>query len=126
MAKILIVDDSAFMRGSLKYIVENDGHHVVGMASNGEEAIERYKELKPDVVTLDILMQGMDGIQALKGLMEYDNKAAVIMVTSLTQKEVERQVQELGVSGFIKKPFNPQEITDEIRRVLVGRPARTA
>lgn len=126
MAKILIVDDSAFMRGSLKYIVENDGHHVVGMASNGEEAIERYKELKPDVVTLDILMQGMDGIQALKGLMEYDNKAAVIMVTSLTQKEVERQVQELGVSGFIKKPFNPQEITDEIRRVLVGRPQRTA
>ena len=121
MAKILIVDDSAFMRGSLKYIVENDGHLVVGMASNGEEAIERYKELKPDIVTLDILMQGMDGIQALKGLMEYDKRASVIMVTSLTQKEVERQVQELGVSGFIKKPFNPQEITDEIRRVLVGK-----
>lgn len=118
MAKILIVDDSAFMRGSLKFIVEEDGHLVIGMAANGKEAVERYRQLKPDVVTLDIVMQEMDGLSALKAIKQEDPKASIIMVTSLNQNEVTKQAQELGVAGFITKPFNPQDIKTEVKRVL--------
>jgi len=118
MATILIVDDAAFMRGSLKYIIEGAGHTVVGMAKDGQEALKLTRELKPDIVTLDILMSGMDGLSALEAIMKESPEAKVIMVTALGQEEKQEEAFKLGASGYIRKPFKQTEIVDEIRRVL--------
>jgi two-component system chemotaxis response regulator CheY len=120
MTTVLIVDDASFMRGSLKYIVENAGHEVVGAAKDGQEALKLYRKLRPDVVTLDILMGGTDGLTALKAIMAEDPAAKVIMVTALGQEEKQEEARRLGASGYIRKPFKQTEIVDEIERVLVN------
>ena len=120
MATILVVDDASFMRGSLKFIVENAGHEVVGMAENGKEALKLYRELRPEVVTLDILMRGTDGLTALEAIMKEDPEAKVIMVTALGQEEKQEEARRLGAYGYIRKPFKQTEIVDEIERVLSG------
>lgn len=118
MATILIVDDAAFMRGSLKFITENAGHQVVGMARDGGEALNLYRQCKPDVVTLDILMTGQDGLSALQTIRDEDPAARVIMVTALGQEEKEQEARKLGAVGYIRKPFKQSEITDTIASVL--------
>ena len=118
MAKILVVDDASFMRGSLKYIVEREGHSVVGMAKDGEEAFKLYKDLKPDIVTMDILMKGIDGITALKNIKNFDKKAKVVMVTAMGLEEKENEAKDLGASGYIRKPFKQIEIVDIINKAL--------
>ena len=118
MARILIADNASFMRSCLKYIVENAGHEVVGMAKGGQEAVDLYKQSKPDVVTLDILMEGMDGIGALGAIMQQDPKARVLMVTALGQDQVQEEARKLGASGYIRKPFKPDDIVQELNRVL--------
>ena len=120
MATIMIVDDASFMRGSLKYIVEGAGHNVVGTAKDGQEALKLYRKLKPDIVTLDILMSGMDGLSALKAIKKEDPGARVIMVTALGQEEKQKEAYKLGASGYIRKPFKQTEIIDEIKWVLGG------
>jgi len=120
MAKILITDDAAFMRGSLKYIVEGAGHSVVGTAKDGKEALRLCGKLKPDIVTLDILMDGMDGLTALKAIMKENPGAKVVMVTALGQEEKQEEAFKLGASGYIRKPFKQTEIVDEIRKVLAS------
>jgi len=120
MATILVVDDASFMRGSLKFITENAGHEVVGMAKDGKEALALYRKLKPDVVTLDILMRGTDGLAALEAIMTEHPGAKVIMVTALGQEEKQEQARKLGASGYIRKPFKQTEIVDEIERVLAN------
>ena len=120
MATILIVDDAAFMRGSLKYIVESAGHSVVGMAKDGQEALRLCRKLKPDIVTLDILMRGMDGLSALEAIKKENSGTKVIMVSALGQEEKQREAYELGALGYIRKPFKQTEIVDEIRRVLAS------
>jgi two-component system, chemotaxis family, chemotaxis protein CheY len=118
MAKIMIVDDAAFMRNSLKFIVEKYGHSVVGTASGGREAIDLYKKLKPDLVTLDILMKDLDGISALKLLLKQDPQAKVIMVTAMGQETKQEEAKKSGASGYIRKPFKPEDIGTEIVRIL--------
>ena len=118
MAKMLIVDDASFMRSSLKYIVENGGHKVVGMAKDGQEALKLYRKSKPDVVTLDILMTGMDGFAALKAIMKEEPKAKVIMVTAIGNEDKQEEARKLGAAGYIRKPFKQTDIVDEIKRVL--------
>lgn len=118
MAKMLIVDDASFMRSSLKYIVENGGHTVTGVAKDGQEALELYRKSRPDVVTLDILMAGMDGFDALKAIMKEDPKAKVIMVTAIGNEDKQEEARKLGASGYIRKPFKQTDIVDEIKRVL--------
>jgi len=118
MAKILVVDDASFMRGSLKYIVEDAGYEVTGMAKDGEEALKLYKELKPDLVTLDILMRGQDGLWALKAIKKEHSGAKIIMVTALGQEEMQEEARKLGAMGYIRKPFKQKEIVGEIERVL--------
>jgi two-component system chemotaxis response regulator CheY len=118
MATVLIVDDAAFMRGSLKYIIENAGHEVVGMAKDGSEALEKYDILHPDLLTLDILMEGMNGMDTLKAIMKKDKGAKVIMVTALGQEEMQVEARGFGACGYIRKPFKQTEIIDEIERVL--------
>ena len=118
MATIMIVDDSSFMRGTLKYIVENAHHKVIGTAKEGKEALELYTKFKPDLLLMDILMEGMDGIAALKAIRKQDKKAKVIMVTALGQEQKQNEAKKLGASGYIRKPFKQEEITNEINRVL--------
>jgi two-component system chemotaxis response regulator CheY len=118
MANILVVDDASFMRGSLKYIVENGGHKVVGMAKDGEEALKMFRQFKPDIVTLDILMKGMDGITALKKIKELDPKAKVIMVSALGTEEKKEESASLGAQGYIRKPFKQVEIMAELEKVI--------
>ena len=120
MATVLVVDDASFMRGSLKFIVENAGHEVVGMAKDGKEALELYRKLRPEVVTLDILMRGTDGLTALEAIMTEDPTAKVIMVTALGQEEKQEEARQLGACGYIRKPFKQTEIVDEIERVLTS------
>lgn len=114
----MIVDDAAFMRGSLKYIVETNGHEVVGMGKNGDEAISLYNEKKPDLVTLDILMEGIDGLEVLKKIKKINPEAKVIMVTALGQEEKQEEARKTGASGYIKKPFSEEQIAKEIDKVL--------
>lgn len=118
MARILIVDDASFMRGSLKHIAETAGHEVVGMAKNGVQALELYKELTPDLVTLDVLMPVADGLGTLKAIIAEDSKAKVIMITALGMEEKKEEARKLGASGYIRKPFTLDEIAEEITRVL--------
>ena len=120
MARVVIVDDALFMRGSLEFIIRNAGHEVVGMGKDGAEAVQLYKNFKPDIMTLDILMKGMDGLSALKAIKEYDPNAKVVMVTALGQETKEQEAGRLGASGYIRKPFKQQSIVDEMSRVLKG------
>ncbi len=106
------------MRGSLKYIVETAGHSVVGMAKDGEEAIDMYKKLKPDIVTLDILMKGMDGITALKKIKVLDPKAKCIMVSALGTEDKKEEAGSIGASGYIRKPFKQKDIMTEIDKAM--------
>jgi len=108
------------MRGSLKFIVENAGHEVLGMAKDGKEALELYRKLRPDVVTLDILMRGTDGLAALEAIVTKDPGAKVIMVTALGQEEKQEEARRLGACGYIRKPFKQTEIVDEIERILAN------
>jgi two-component system chemotaxis response regulator CheY len=118
MATILIVDDASFMRNSLKYIVESAGHTVIGMAKEGQQAVDLYKKNKPDVVTLDFLMTGMDGFSALKAIKKENPKANVIMVTAVGNAEKQEEARRNGVAGYIRKPFKPTDIVSEIDRVI--------
>jgi two-component system, chemotaxis family, chemotaxis protein CheY len=118
MARILIADNASFMRSCLKYIAENAGHEVAGMAKSGQEAVELYSRIKPDLVTLDILMEGTDGIMALREIMKADPAARVIMVSALGQDEMQEEAHRIGARGYIRKPFKPEAISQELKRVL--------
>ena len=118
MATVLVVDDASFMRNSLKYIIENAGHTVIGTAKDGVEAIKEYRKHKPDVVTLDVLMTGVDGFAALKSIIKEDPDAKVIMVTAIGNEDKQEKARRMGALGYIRKPFKQTEIVDEIRRVM--------
>ncbi|AEC52048.1 chemotaxis response regulator [Pyrococcus sp. NA2] len=118
MARILIVDDAAFMRMLLKKILTQAGHEVVGEASNGREAVEKYKQLKPDLVTMDIVMPEMDGITAVKEIMKIDPNAKIIMITAVGQEAKVMEALKSGAKGYIVKPFQAQKVIEEVNRVL--------
>ena len=111
MKRILIVDDAAFMRMSLRKIMEESGDfEVVGEAENGRVALEKYKELRPDIVTLDITMPEMDGLTALKELIKIDHNATVIIVSAMGQESYVRESVMAGAKNFIVKPFNKDHV----------------
>lgn len=110
MAKVLVVDDSRTSRHVLKMILEKNGHEIVGEAENGQEGYEKYMELKPDFVTLDITMPVLDGLAALDKIMTFDSNANVIMVTAAGQKEKMINAIRLGATEFIQKPYDPKQI----------------
>lgn len=118
MAKILIVDDSKTSRKILRGILEGAGHSVIGEGSNGEEGFLKYKELHPDVVTLDITMPTMDGIEALQLLKKEDENAKVIMITALGQKEKMIQAIKYGASEFITKPFEDDDVINAVQKAM--------
>lgn len=118
MAKILIVDDSKTSRRFLKNMLEEAGHQIVGEAVNGQEGIDKYKQLKPDLVTMDITMPVLDGIEAVGEIMEYDADAKVIMVTAAGQKTNMVEALKRGAADFIQKPFESEVILKVVEKVL--------
>ena len=118
MARILIVDDSRTSRKILKEALSEAGYDIAGEASNGEEGIIMYRELKPDIVTMDITMPVMNGLEALAFIKREDHNAKVIMVTAAGQKEKMVQAIKEGADDFITKPFEPEQVLDSIKHVL--------
>ena len=119
MAKnILICDDAAFMRMMIKDILTKNGYTVVGEAENGAKAVEKYAELKPDLVLMDITMPEMDGIQALKKIKEADPSATVIMCSAMGQQAMVIESIQSGAKDFIVKPFPADRVLEAVRKVV--------
>ncbi|RZN73695.1 MAG: response regulator [Candidatus Methanolliviera hydrocarbonicum] len=118
MARVLIVDDSAFMRNLLKNVLFKGNLDTVGEATDGEDAITKYKELKPDLVTMDIIMPNKDGIAALKEIRRSDQNAKVIMVTAVGQEKLVKSAIKFGAKGYIVKPFQAPKVIEEVKKVL--------
>lgn len=118
MANIMIVDDSRTSRRMLREILERNGHTVIGEAANGEEGYLKYKELKPDVVTMDITMPVMDGMESLSLIKHDDPDAVVLMITAAGQKEKMLESIKRGANEFIMKPFNEAEIAAALERII--------
>ena len=121
MAKVLVVDDALFMRKMLIDILNKEGFEVCGEAENGKQAIEQYQQLKPDLVTMDIVMPKMeeiDGIGAVKEIMKADPKAKIIMVSAMGQHVLVVEAIQAGAKDFITKPFQPSRVTEALKRLL--------
>lgn len=117
MKRVLIVDDADFMRISLKAMLEKYKFEVVGEASNGLEAIKMYNALRPDVVTMDITMPDMDGLEAMKIIKSIDENAKVIMLSAMGQKTIVLKAITEGAAGFIVKPFNEAHVAETLRKI---------
>ena len=118
MAKILICDDASFMRMMLKDLLVASGHEIVAEASNGKEAIDMYKSVSPDLVTLDITMPVMDGIEGLKGIMEINPNAKCIMCSAMGQQAMVVEAIKAGAKDFIVKPFQPERVREAVKNAL--------
>lgn len=120
MTRILIVDDALFMRKLIRDALEPLGFTICGEAGDGNIAIEKFRELRPDLTTLDIVMPNADGLAALAGIRQIDPKAKVIMVTAVDQREAMLRAMHLGVSDFIVKPFDADRILSAVEKALNG------
>ena len=116
--KVLVVDDAIFMRSLIRDIFARSPFVIAGEAENGLEAIEMYKELRPDITTMDIVMPEVDGITALKEIMKFDPQAKVIMCSALGQESLIAESIEAGAKDFIVKPFQPNKVLKVVRSVL--------
>ncbi len=118
MAKILIVDDAKFMRTLVKDALVPSGHEIIGEAENGNEAVDLYKKLKPDLVTMDITMREKDGIEAAEEILAFNPQARIIMVTALGQENLLTKAIKLGVKDFVVKPFPPERLQKAAEKAL--------
>jgi two-component system chemotaxis response regulator CheY len=116
--KILLVDDAKFMRMMLGEILRNAGYEVVAEANNAKEAIRIYQEVKPDLVTMDIIMPGMSGLEAAREIIKLDPRAKIIMVSAMGQQELVKESLDAGASDFVVKPFVLDEVLEKVRKVL--------
>jgi two-component system chemotaxis response regulator CheY len=118
MTRVLIVDDAQFMRTALKKILEKNNYEVVGEAENGEKAVELYKEIKPDLVTMDITMPVMDGLEALEKIIAMDKGAKVVMVSAMGQEKLVKKAIVMGAKYFLVKPFKEDSLIDVLNKVV--------
>ncbi|BCJ87194.1 response regulator [Effusibacillus dendaii] len=118
MGKILVTDDAMFMRVALKNMLEKNGFTVVGEADNGRVAVEKYKELQPDLVTMDITMPDMDGIQAVKEIRKIDPNAKIVMCSAMGQQAMVLDAIQSGAKDFIVKPFEEERVIQSIKKAL--------
>lgn len=116
--RVLITDDAAFMRATLRNVLEKEGFEVVGEAANGQEAVELYVRLKPDLVTMDITMPVMDGIQAIREIMKIDPNAKIIVCSAMGQKPMVIEALSAGAKDFLVKPFEPARVVEAVKKVL--------
>jgi two-component system chemotaxis response regulator CheY len=115
---LLIADDAMIIRQIIKDLAVGAGWEVVGEARNGQEAIERYRELQPDAVTLDLVMPEHDGLHALQGIMKFDSEAKVLVVSALEQRGVLKDAIKAGASDFVTKPFDKQSLQDTLEQLV--------
>ncbi len=116
--KVLICDDAAFMRMMIKDILTKNGYEVAGEAENGQKAVEKYNETKPDLVLMDITMPEMDGIQALKAIKSADPSAMVIMCSAMGQQAMVIEAIQSGAKDFIVKPFQAERVLEAVKKVV--------
>lgn len=121
MASVLIVDDAMFMRKMLSDILTKEGHKIAGEAENAKEAVELYKKLRPDIITMDIIMPEVDGVDALKAIREIlavNKEAKIVMVSAMGQQEMVVSSIQAGARDFIVKPFQLSRVAEAITRLL--------
>ncbi|MGI6144229.1 MAG: response regulator [Peptococcia bacterium] len=116
---VLLVDDAAFMRMMLREILTKGGYNVVGEAENGIIAVTKYKELRPDIVTMDITMPEMDGITAVKEIKKIDPNAKIIMCSAMGQQAMVIEAIQSGARDFIVKPFQPVRVMEAVQKALI-------
>jgi len=117
LISVLIVDDAAFMRLAIKNVLEKSGFKVIADAKNGQEGIEKYLELRPDIVTMDITMPDMTGIEALKKIREIDPHAKVVMISAMGQERMVKEAIINGARSFIVKPYKEEHITQTLLKI---------
>jgi two-component system chemotaxis response regulator CheY len=118
MARVLVVDDAAFMRKMLTDTLAKAGHEVVGEAANGQEGVEQFQSLRPDLTTLDITMPEKDGLAALREILSFDPTARVIMCSALGQESKVLESVKAGARDFIVKPFNADRVVEAVSKAL--------
>lgn len=122
--RVLIVDDAIFMRNMIKDIFSDDQYVVAGEAANGVEAVEKYKELSPDLVTMDIVMPFKSGIEATREILGIDKNALIIMCSALGQESLVMEAIEAGAADFVVKPFKPEDVQRVVQKVMGSRAAK--
>jgi two-component system chemotaxis response regulator CheY len=118
MTRFLIVDDAQFMRHSLRKVLEKNGFLVVGEAEDGYMAVKKFKELRPDIITMDITMPEKNGIEALKEIKEIDKDCIIVMFSSMAQESFVRKAILSGADDYILKPFKEEDIIDKLTKLL--------
>ncbi len=116
--KILVVDDSLLLRNIIKNELSFEGYDIIDEAKDGQEAIEKYDSHKPDLVTMDITMDGMNGLDAAEQILKKDSQAKIIMVSALGEDEIMSKAVKLGVKDFIVKPFTPERLVNAVKKAL--------
>lgn len=119
MKNVLVVDDALIMRASLKMMLERNGYNVIGEAGNGEEAIKKYIEVSPDIVTMDITMPILNGIEATKKIIEHDSNAKIIVISAMGQEHYVRNAIVSGAKGFIVKPFKEASVLETLGKLCL-------
>lgn len=120
--KLLIADDALLIREMIKDIAASDGWEIVGEASDGRQAVDLYDELRPDVITLDLVMPEYDGLYALRRIIARNKHARVVMVTALDQADIQEKARGIGASDFIVKPFGRDDVVEALERALEVEP----
>jgi two-component system chemotaxis response regulator CheY len=115
---VLVCDDAVFMRTMVSDILSQAGFTVVGEAENGKQAVEKYQELKPDLVTMDIIMPEMGGIEAVKKITQMDPGARILMCSAMGQQSLVQEALQAGARDFVVKPFQPSRVLEAVQRVL--------
>ncbi|MDD5668888.1 MAG: response regulator [Candidatus Omnitrophica bacterium] len=121
MARVMIVDDALFMRKMLSDILKKENIEICGEAENGKDAIEKYQQLKPDLVTMDIVMpkvEEIDGVGAVREIMKVDPQAKIIMVSAMGQHSLVVEAIQAGAKDFVTKPFQPSRVVEAVKRVI--------
>ena len=118
MARVMVVDDTLFMRSLIKSILKNSGHTVVAEARDGEEACYKYMLYRPDLVTMDITMHGMNGLDAVKRIIDFDSKAKIIMISAMSQKNMVIRAVKNGAKHFIIKPITRDKVIEVINEIM--------
>ena len=116
--KVMVVDDSRILQMQIGKILSGTDYEVACYCQSGEEAVEKYSEVKPDVVTMDIIMPGMDGLEATRKILQKDSEATIIMVSSLAYDDTLEEAKRIGARGFIGKPFERQQVLGALEEVL--------
>ena len=121
MKRVLVADDASFMRQMIRDIIEPEGYEVVGEASDGVEVVEKFKELQPDMVMMDIVMPKRSGIDAVKAIKSEDPNANIVMCSALGQESLVMEAIEAGAADFVVKPFKSEDVQRVVQKVLANR-----